>query len=166
MNKKTCCVTGHRTLEESKIVDVKKAMESHILKAMEQGYTHFISGFAQGADLYFAQIVIKLKENYNITLEAAIPYTGRMKTQDPVFVELIKHCDRVVIHSDVYTPDCFMKRNRYMVESSDLVIAVCDERSKGGTKATMSYGRKLGKEVQVIDMIELGQEQLSFSNWN
>ena len=41
----------------------------------EEGVTHFISGMAQGVDLYAAEIVLELKEQYpQITLECAIPY--------------------------------------------------------------------------------------------
>ena len=43
------------------------------------------SGFAAGVDLIFAGIVADLKREYPITLEAAIPYPGRMDTPDKAF---------------------------------------------------------------------------------
>lgn len=42
-----------------------------------------------------------------------------------------------------------LKRNDEMVELADLVIAIWDGKSRG-TKHTIDYAKKIGKEVQVI----------------
>ena len=105
------------------------------------GYTHFISGFASGVDLMFADIVAEMKKTYPITLEAAIPYPDRMKTPDETFQRLIGCCDVVKIHSDHYFKGCYEVRNRYMVDSAGLVIAVWDGRDSGGTAATVRYAK-------------------------
>lgn len=99
---KTCCVTGHRDIPAEQMDRIQKLLRQEILAAIEDGYTHFISGFAAGADLLFANIVAELKEIYPITLEAAIPYPGRMKTPDETFQRLIRCCDTVKIHSDIF----------------------------------------------------------------
>ena len=57
MNEKTCCVTGHRNISIDCITRVEQALRHEILLAIEDGYTRFISGFAEGADLIFASIV-------------------------------------------------------------------------------------------------------------
>ena len=145
---KICCVTGHRDIPEEKMDRIQKLLRQEILAAIEDGYTHFISGFAAGADLLFADIVAELKEIYPITLEAAIPYPGRMKTPDKTFRRLIRCCDIVKIHSDSYSKDCYMRRNRYMVDQSQRVIAVYDGRPTGGTAATVRYAK--GKDVRVV----------------
>ena len=145
---KICCVTGHRDIPEEKMDRIQKLLRQEILAAIEDGYTHFISGFAAGADLLFADIVAELKEIYPITLEAAIPYPGRMKTPDKTFRRLIRCCDIVKIHSDSYSKDCYMRRNRYMVDQSQRVIAVYDGRPTGGTAATVRYAKE--KDVRVV----------------
>ena len=145
---KTCCVTGHRDIPAERADRIRELLCQEILTAIEDGYTHFISGFAAGADLLFAEIVVELKEIYPITLEAAIPYPGRMKTPDETFQRLIRCCDTVKIHSDTYSKGCYMRRNRYMVDQSQRVIAVYDGRSTGGTAATVRYAK--GKEVRVV----------------
>lgn len=152
MKAKTCCVTGHREIEISKIADIKKAIKEHVMQAIDDGYKHFISGFAEGVDLYFAEIVAELKSKYNITLEAAIPYRNRMNSKNITFQQLIKHCDIVKIHTEEYTHSCFMHRNRFMVQASELVIAVYDGREKGGTFFTMRYAHALQKEVKIINV--------------
>lgn len=150
MKTKTCCVTGHRELDPLKIEPIKKALRNAIMEAIKDGYTHFISGFAEGVDLYFADIVAELKEEHDLFLEAAIPYRNRIKTKDKDFQRLITQCNAVGIHSEEYSPSCYLICNRFMVQSSDLIIAVYDGREKGGTLSTMRYAHSLEKEVKVI----------------
>ena len=146
----TCCVTGHRDIPADKIEFVQESLRQEILAAISEGYTHFISGFAAGVDLIFAGIVAELKEEYPITLEAAIPHPGRLKTPDEAFQRLIKNCDTVKPHSDRYAKSCYMVRNRYMADHSSLVIAVHDGRKTGGTAATIRYANKAGCMVKEI----------------
>lgn len=147
-HEKTCCVTGHRDIPAELVNKIQQLLRMEILAAIEDGYAHFISGFAVGADLLFAEIVAELKEACPITLEAAIPYPGRMKTPDETFQRLIRCCDTVKIHSDVYSKGCYMRRNRYMVDQSQRVIAVYDGRLCGGTAATVWYAKK--KDVRIV----------------
>ena len=152
MTKKTCCVTGHRDIPADKIEYITAELQREILCAIDDGFTHFISGCAKGVDLIFAAIVVQLKSDFSITLEAAIPYRNRMKTTDKTFQNLIGCCDTVGVHSEQYFSSCFMKRNRFMVQASSRVIAVFDSREKGGTLATMRYAHALNREVKLIKL--------------
>ncbi len=152
MKSKTCCITGHRTLDINKIEFIKSELKCAIIDAIEQGYCHFISGFAEGVDLYFADIVSELKSEFNITLEAAIPYTNRINSRSSEFQRLLHNCDLVRIHSDKYSPNCYMIRNKFMVNSSNLVIAVYDNRESGGTFATIKYANALRKIIHQINI--------------
>lgn len=151
MATKTCCFTGHRDIPNDKLDYIMADLKKEILTAIEEGFTHFICGFAEGADLLFASIVVELKAEYDIRLEAAIPYRGRMDTPDKTFQELIKHCDVIGIHSEQYYSGCYMKRNRFMVDHSERVIAVYDGRETGGTAWTVRYAR--GNKIKAIHVI-------------
>lgn len=152
MQTKTCCITGHRKINDAKIMRVKDDIKTAVLEAIEQGYTHFISGFAEGVDLYFADIVSQLKEQYHLTLEAAIPYRNRTKTKNAEFHRLLQKCDAVGIITEEYSKNCFLMRNRFMVQASDIVIAVYDGREGGGTLFTMRYAHTMGKEIKIINI--------------
>ena len=152
MKSKSCCVTGHRELDPLKIEPIKQALRNAILEAINDGYTHFISGFAEGIDLYFADIVAEMKEENDLFFEAAIPYRNRIKTKDKDFQRLITQCNAVGVHSEEYSPRCYLIRNPFMVQSSDLVITVYDGREKGGTLSTMRYAHAMEKEVKVISI--------------
>lgn len=151
MNEKTCCVTGHRDIPEGRKSYVIQELQREVLAAIDEGYTRFISGFADGADLMFAAIVAEqMKHHPELFLEAAIPYKGRTKTENQQFHELLRACSGVKVVCKEYTPSCFMQRNRYMAGESQRVIAVYDGRVRGGTLFTMRYAHTLGKEVHVI----------------
>ena len=149
----TCCVTGHRRIPADQVEFIQAELEKAVLAAVEQGYKHFISGFASGVDLMFAGIVADMKEERPIALEAAIPCPGRMRTHDDTFQRLIGCCDVVKIHSDHYFKGCYEVRNRYMVDASGLVIAVWDGRESGGTAATARYAERLNKDVAIIRLL-------------
>ena len=148
----TCCVTGHRDISFEKIPYVQDQLRQELIQAIQHGYTHFISGFASGVDLIFAGIVADLKREYPITLEAAIPYPGRMNTPDEAFQRLLKECNVVKVHTGQYSKRCYMVRNRYMVDCSSLVIAVHDGRKSGGTAATMRYACQMKRHVREIEL--------------
>ena len=153
MNEKTCCVTGHRDIPKEKIDYVKHELQLQVQAAIEDGYTRFISGFAEGTDLIFASIVAEEKKQHpNLFLEAAIPYAGRLKTRDKNFHALLESCSGMKIECEKYKSSCFMQRNRYMVGESQRVIAVYDGREKGGTLFTMRYAHVLEREIHVIEI--------------
>lgn len=153
MNEKTCCVTGHRNIPIERITYVEQELQREILNAIEDSYTRFISGFADGVDLIFASIVAEEKKQHpELFLEAAIPYAGRLKTRDPQFHKLLRACDGVKVECEKYVPSCFMQRNRYMVHQSQRVIAVYDGRDHGGTLFTMRYAHTLGKDIHLIEI--------------
>lgn len=147
---KICSVTGHRKIPPEKIEFVRLEMSKKVLDAIASGYNYFISGFADGTDLIFAQVVNEIKQEHNeIKLEAAIPYPRNRLVE---IEKLINSCDVKHIISDHFFQGVFMKRNKYMVEQADLIIAVYDGRNTGGTFQTMQYARNREKEIQVIQI--------------
>ena len=151
MDSKTCCVTGHRNIPANKINHVTYELHREIQAAIEDGYTRFISGFADGTDLLFAAIIAEEKQrNPALTLEAAIPYRGRMRTPNKEFQRLFLVCDRSTVICESYTPSCYMERNHYMVDHSQRVIAVYNGRKNGGTFSTIQYASVIGRDVRAI----------------
>ena len=153
MGEKTCCVTGHRDVTVGKEQYVEEALRKEVLAAIAAGYTRFISGFADGVDLTFAAIVAaEKKQNSCLQLEAALPYRNRINAKSPLFQELLACCDRVYVQSEKSNRQCYHERNRYMVLSSDRVIAVYDGRSTGGTFYTIRFAQANEKEIRIIEI--------------
>lgn len=169
MNIQTCCCTGHRPKsfpypygkDGQKHKEYLKRLKQKILLAVnEYGVTHFISGMAIGADMDFAEIVLNLRdtEHYLIKLECAIPclsQTLKWDEKDKLRYEsIIKRADEINIISERYTAGCMFKRNRYMVDKSEIVIAVFNGVEKGGTWYTINYAKKENKVILLIDLAE------------
>ena len=151
MQKKTCCVTGHRDLPQKEINRVKAALRKEIEKAVADGFTRFMSGFTEGVDQYFAEIVLEMrKSNPALELVAVIPYQKRLDNlrQKKRTYEMLEACVDVVVIREEYQPSVYSHRNRYMVEHSDRVIAVYDGREKGGTAGTIRFTQTLKKELR------------------
>lgn len=151
MNERACCVTGHRDIPADKIEFVRTRLREEIEAAIEEGNTTFISGFAYGVDLIFAEFVLEQKKKHpNLFMEAAIPYRNRLKCKDPLFQKCLKGCNGIKVQQEEYSRDAMLNRNRYMVSLSARVIAVYDGRERGGTLFTMRYAHTLGKEIREI----------------
>lgn len=158
MEKKTCCVTGHRDLPQKEINRVKAALRLEVKKAVADGFTCFMSGFAEGVDQYFAEIVLEMrKSNPALELVAVIPYQKRLDNlrEKKRTYEMLEACADVVVIRGEYQPSVYSHRNRYMVEHSDRVIAVYDGREKGGTAGTIRFTHVLKKELREIPVGEV-----------
>jgi Uncharacterized protein conserved in bacteria len=148
-------VTGHRDIAEDKIAYVVQTLRNEIEQAIKEGFNNFVSGFAPGADMIFARLVIEAQESYpdtDIMLEAALPYPNWLKNRKQQDNELLSKCHAVGVHSTKYGPNCFMVRNRYMVRISERVLAVYDGREKGGTVNTMRYATAMERELRQIEI--------------
>ena len=111
---KTCCFTGHRDLPGRKLEYVEQELRREIKNAIDDGFVSFISGFAKGSDLLFAQIVCEYKEYFtNIQLDAALPYSKWLKRTDKPFPEILQKCNFVGSVSKEYSPDCFSHNSPY-----------------------------------------------------
>ena len=166
--KKVCCCTGHRPKSFPFAYGADKLKHKTYLKELLQkietaisvyGITHFISGMALGADLDFAEVVLKLKKKYRITFECAVPcpnQTVKWGDKDKLrYEKILKHADEVNVLSERYTPECMLKRNRYMVDKSELVIAVFNGIQSGGTWYTINYAKNQSKHIEVINLCEI-----------
>lgn len=149
---KTCMITGHREIDDAKIDYISEELIKEIRLAYDDGYTDFVSGFAEGIDLLFAKLVCEMQKILPITLEAAIPYRERGSKLCVTHKDLLYKCERVSILADYYYQDCYMNRNRYMVDKSDRVLAVYDGRTRGGTFATINYATKKNREIKIISI--------------
>ncbi len=165
MNYQTCCCTGHRPkgfpfqygIDGQKHTAYIQELEQKIKLAItEYGITTFISGMALGVDMDFAEIVLKLRKKYPITLECAIPcpdQTLKWNDKDRLRNEsILKRADVITLVSERYTANCMLKRNRYMVDKSDLVIAVFSGIQKGGTWYTIKYAKSKNIIIELIDL--------------
>lgn len=164
---RTCCFTGHRPRglpwhqdeKDLRCILTRERLALEVERAYQLGYRQFLCGMAQGIDLMAGETVIKAKYLHpDIRLEAAIPcrnQTNRWSAADKVrYEEILSQCDVVPQFLPEYTPECMMRRNRYMVLQSSRLIAVYDGISGGGTKNTVLLAMEEGLDIVLIDPSE------------
>jgi uncharacterized phage-like protein YoqJ len=133
----------------------RASLSAVILRLLERGATHFISGVAMGFDTWAAEEILHEKaKNPSLTLECAIPFPKQadawQKADKARREKILKSADSFVTLSESYTKECFFVRNRYMVDKADVVVCAYDGQS-GGTAYTLSYALEKKKIVIRID---------------
>ena len=164
MNDLSCCFTGHRAnklpwgFEDNNpaCVELKQKIEQAVSQLYSRGVRHFICGMANGCDLYCAEAVLKLKKEHpELTLEAAVPHPHQASQYPPAqkqqYKRVLSLCDRITMIHKIYSRTCMMDRNRYMVDHSDIVLAIYNG-SPGGTRNTILYALRSKKELIQIDI--------------
>ena len=105
---------------------------------------------AVGCD-YFLEAVLAFRASHSdVTIEAAIPYAGqaehwRGSLRDRYYA-LLEQCDCKTVVQQAYSGGCMMRRNRYMVDQSRVLIAAYNGEP-GGTMNTMLYAMRRGLNV-------------------
>ena len=158
----TCCFSGHRPIrlpwgenEDDPRCKALKVKIADILSAVYfSGIRHFICGMAQGCDMFFCEEALKLREEHpDITIEAAIPCEGQATNWPELlrnrYFRLVAQCDFETLISREYTADCMLRRNKYMVDNSSVLIAVYDGKL-GGTMQTINYAKYY--DVEIIEI--------------
>ncbi len=165
--KKTCCFTGDRP-EKLTLKLFEGNPDCKILKELmyrqaenlivKHGVTRFLTGMGRGVDTYAAEIVLELRKKYPVVLECVLPYEAQAahwleKERNRYFANVAK-ADRETVMQPRYSPGCQQKRNRHMVDQSGYVIAVWG-RNKGNTAQTFVYAQQRGRNIILIDPLQL-----------
>lgn len=159
-----CCFTGHRPTQLPWQYDesgirywaFKRRFRKTIISSIEEGYKHFISGMALGIDMIAAEIVLELKSTYpDIILECALPcinQTAKWNDESIMrYQNILSLADKVTTVSDtLYFNGCMAKRNKYMIEHSNRVMAVYNGKKSGGTYQTINMAKIANKEVVIV----------------
>jgi len=169
MEIKRCAITGHRPTRFRFKYDennngckrIKKRIRDQLILLYEQGYRQFWVGGALGVDMWAGEILLRLKEQpeYNeIQLMIALPFEGHdegwivRSRQRMAF--LIRHSTETVIVGQKNAPPAvsFRRRNEYMVDRADCLLAVYDNDKaiRSGTGMTVHYAEKKGLPITLI----------------
>lgn len=165
----TCCFTGHRPHRFSFSPDglrpeqVQAALGRQITRLYNEGYRVFITGMSAGVDLWAAAEVIALQQQHpEVQLLAAVPFHGQESHwPQPLqreYRRVLEACQRVDVLFDEEAARtdpaaCYRRRNHWMVDHADTVLAVCEldtGDSRTGTAATVRYARRLQRRILFI----------------
>ena len=159
---KRVCFTGHRPAKlHASEAAVKAALATEIKRAYDEGYRTFITGMAQGVDIWAGELVLQLRsKDSSVRLICALPFPGFGDSWSPEWRQryhaVLTQADLTREISDHYSMATFQKRNEWMVEQADLVIAYV-KYSWGGAAKTLECAKR--KKVPIIN-ISLKQQNI------
>lgn len=149
MNIYTVSFFGHREMEHP--FEIEKRLEAVITNLInKKDYIEFLVGrdgeFDQLASSTVCRVAKRL-EYGNTALVLVLPYMrAEYRDNEDSFHEYYDEVEICGKSATAYPAAAFKKRNRSMVDRSDLVIC-CVERKEGGAYSTMRYAERSGKEI-------------------
>lgn len=154
MERKVCMFTGHRTIATSDLFALPARLDFLIEKLINDGYTDFRCGGAQGFDTIAALKVLEKRKKYpHIKLHLFLPCKDQADRWSEnarcAYFMILDAADSVRYEVDVYTKGCMHARNRSMVENCSVCVAFCSS-SSGGTAYTVDFAQKNG--VRIINL--------------
>ena len=148
--------TGHRPkglpwgCDESdpRCVSLKEKLRAEIIAAYSRGARYFLSGMAEGTDLYAAEAVLELKRTLpDIELIAVFPYgSGNSPRQRRAAARAVS----VVSIAPEYDGYCMMARNGFLARHCGSMICVFSGDTQSGTAATMRMASREGAALTIL----------------
>lgn len=161
----SCAITGHRPSRfkwkykenNNGCKRLKKRLHDQLVLLYENGYRCFYVGGAMGVDMWAGEILLQLKEQpeyHDIQLISALPFEGYDQEWDEWHKKrshfIQAHTEVVVVGSQPGAIG-YKKRNYYMVDHADVLLAVYDNGTvRSGTGMTVNYARKKGLKIIFI----------------
>ena len=163
-----CAFTGHRSAKlpwrydetAPGCIALTAVLEQQVIALAEKGVTDFISGMALGTDMICAQIVLALRQkNPAVKLHCVLPCRTQAErwtaSSREAYQMILAQADTSTFVSRDYTPDCMLKRNRFLVDHAAALLAVYNGEYRGGTAMTVRYARKLRRELWIVNPVSL-----------
>lgn len=154
--------TGHRpnklwgyNIHQKPYRDLFRAMYTVVMTEWQmKNDLLIVSGMALGVDQIAAMLGIWLRDQKHlpVAVEAAIPCIGQdskwPQQSRQQYQSILAKCDiRTIVYNGMYNYRCMQQRNEYMVNKSDVVIAVWDG-SNGGTGNCVRYAKS--KNIKIV----------------
>ncbi len=145
--------TGHRDYDADQNYQRLYNLVAEIA-AVENDVT-FLSGMAVGFDLAAAEAIIDLRKIYcTVQLKCVIPFDGQTKyfsEEDRYRYErVLDQADEIETLEYEYSNLVYLRRNDFLVDNADMIIAYYDRSSKGGTAYTIRRARRAKLPIENI----------------
>lgn len=135
-------ITGHRPERLKALTQIGKLTDWLDLQFYEHADKDFIliTGMAGGVD----QIAACEALLYGGRIWCYYPY--RRKSYD-LEDYLNSKADKIRYEYESYQPQCYIERDRRIVDDCDVLFAIWDGKKNGGTWQTIKYAREKGKMI-------------------
>ena len=135
----TAFITGHRLIDYQ---IVHQGINQLTNLALNRGITTFLTGMALGTDTLAAQIWTERQ----LTWKAILPCSDQSNLwtykQQFIYRQLLTKATEVKVLYPQYEQGVMQARDAWLVNNSQLCLAVWDGRTIGGTHLTIQMARK------------------------
>ena len=148
-------------------IRLRACLKAEYERLIRHGFRQFLTGGALGCDLMAAEVILELKKELGrkprIMHLLCMPchnYTAKWSDEDKERLERIKRESiSFYVSESPYYNGCMQVRNKYMVDTSRVLLAVYDGQ-KGGTHNTVEYAKSKDKKIVVIQPKQLMRMEL------
>ncbi len=155
--------TGHRPEKIEGYAANPREVELRVREALAEatkmfyrhGYRRFMTGMADGVDLWAADEILRAVESGEMAeaeIVAVVPFKGHHRTtHTPALYErVMAEASEVVYICERYHHNCYALRNDYLVDNASALVAYC-EGTPGGTRYTMQRAKRQG--LTIFDIV-------------
>ena len=140
-------ITGHRPQRIPDSTRVRAEIGSTLA---ELSPSLLIQGMANGVDMWSAAEAWKL----SIPYVAVRPWAGHRAGTREAYDWVMKNARDIVVTNDSVGypgPYAYIVRNNWMIDNSDLLLAVWDGQKNGGTWAAVKYAQSKAMDIVRIE---------------
>lgn len=141
---KNLVVTGYQPMEMSifnendeRITFVKEAIKKRLLQFIDEGLEWVLISGQRGVELWTAEVVLDLKEDYDIQIAMIPPFENFAQRWSEAlqykFEELSFQVDyyETIYHSEYKGPYQFVARDDWLIQRSEACLLLMDEEFPG-----------------------------------
>ena len=133
---------------------VREALREAVKMFYRHGYRRFMTGMADGVDLWAADEIIALREEGTMSeaeIVAVVPFVGHHRTthHPELYQKVINAATTTIYVCGEYHHNCYALRNDYLVDHASALIAYW-EGTPGGTQYTLRRARR--NKLTVFDI--------------
>lgn len=146
-----CSFTGHRQIPDKHMRPLTDLIARAINYAYEEGCRNFYTGGAIGFDTLCAREVIRFRLLHrDARLILVLPCKNQAQKwnerQIASYEYTLSEADEIIYTSEGYDAACMKRRNRYLAEIGDMMIAYLG-KDRSGAYQTVQMAKRLGKRV-------------------
>jgi len=155
-------VTGYKSMEmgifkedDPKVQFIKEALKKRLIGFIEEGLEWVIVSGQMGVEIWTAEIVLDLKEEYDINLAVFPPFENQDNRWPDNLKEKYQEITMIAdFYKPLYTGDYkgpyqFRAKNMWFAEKSDASLLLMDEEFPGSVKYFHEATKELTKNYPV-----------------
>lgn len=156
-------VTGYKSMEmgifkesDPRVQFIKEAVRKRLLGFIEEGLEWVILSGQMGVELWTAELVLDLKEDYDIQLALFPPFENQDKRWPEnlqlKYEEITMLADfyKPLYEGDYKGPYQFREKNRWFAEKSDASLLLFDEEFPGSVKFFHEAAKRQGEDYPIF----------------